>query len=113
MVSRHASWIVAVNQSNPWRGILSVMGIYRQLWRGRSPARQIVSVSAEPNGHSPLRQIDDEQDGKHVRCESGVEHKLPDYLTLYVVTHDELCDVLESHEQNESEQIKLCKDCGA
>jgi hypothetical protein len=61
----------------------------------------------------PLRQMEDEQDGEHVRCESGIENKLPQYLALYVATHDELSDELESYEQNDPEQIKLRKDCGA
>ena len=55
----------------------------------------------------------DEQNGKHVRRESGIEHECPDYLSLYVVAHDEMCDKLESHEQNDPEQVKLRKDCKA
>jgi hypothetical protein len=58
-----------------------------------------------------LSQMKNEQTSKHVRCEGGIEHECPDYLTLYVVAHDEVRDELESHEQNDPEQVELPKDC--
>jgi hypothetical protein len=73
--------------------------------------REAVKVSAEPNGDKPLRQMENEQDSKHVRCESGIEHERPNYLPLYVIAQDEVGDELESHEQNNPEQVKLRKDC--
>jgi hypothetical protein len=57
--------------------------------------------------------MEDEQNGEHVCCESGIENKLPQYLALYVTTHDELPDELESREENDPEQVKLRKDRGA
>ncbi|MFZ0862724.1 MAG: hypothetical protein WCA27_21115 [Candidatus Sulfotelmatobacter sp.] len=58
-----------------------------------------------------MSQMEDEQNSKHVRCERGIEHECPDYLALYVIAHDEVGDELESHEQNNPEEVKLRKDC--
>jgi|SRR5579863_6510024 len=55
--------------------------------------------------------MEDEQDDEHVGRKSGIENKLRQNLSLYVIAHDELTDELESHEQNDPEQIKLRNDC--
>ena len=54
--------------------------------------------------------MEDEQNSKHVRCERGIEDERPNYLALYVIAHDEVGDELESHEQNNPEQVKFRKD---
>jgi hypothetical protein len=57
--------------------------------------------------------MEDKQNGKHVRCESGIEHECANYLALNVAAHYEVCDELEGHEQNGPEQVKLREDCVA
>lgn len=57
--------------------------------------------------------MEDQQNDENVRCESGIENELSNYLALHVVTHDELVYELKSHEQNDTEQVKLREDCVA
>ncbi|HTW59176.1 MAG TPA: hypothetical protein VMD99_13675 [Terriglobales bacterium] len=58
-----------------------------------------------------MSQMEDEQNNKHVRRKSRIEHEYRNYLALRIVAHDEAGDELESHEQNNPEQVRLGKDC--
>jgi hypothetical protein len=47
--------------------------------------------------------MEDQQDGEHIGCKSGIQDELPDYLTRCVIAHDELSDELERHEEDDAE----------